>query len=312
MIIPNKLKLGDTIGVVAPSGTITEYRKQKFLRGIEVIKKLGFKVKFSENIYADLNNWGIVAGTPQEKANDIHKMVVDNEVKAIMCGRGGWSANSVLPYLDFNLIKQNPKIIIGFSDNGILVNAIHTMTGLITFYGSEPANHFGHETTKFTETEFIARFVDGYTGEVHRNSLWEEIRPGKAKGKLLAGYFLIFDQLYGLKYYPKIKNAILALEGYKDDLDEVYSYLDRYRQLGIWDKVKAVIVGYVFGHEDEDSKPKISFEHVLREVTKDYDFPIMKVRDFGHRTECTPLPIGVTAKIDTAKLSFKIVDKYVK
>ena len=90
MLIPKKLKIGDVIGIVSPSGAITKDSQDKYYRGIEVLKKMGFRIKFGENVMEDFNNWGISAGTPEQKANDINKMFVDNEVKAIMCARGGW------------------------------------------------------------------------------------------------------------------------------------------------------------------------------------------------------------------------------
>ena len=311
MFIPQKLKIGDVIGIVSPSGAIIKDRQDKYYRGVEVLEKMGFRIKFGENVMEDLNNWGISAGTPEQKANDINKMFVDNEVKAILCSRGGETSNSVLDLLDYKVIKQNPKIFCGFSDNTSLLNAIYNKTGLVTFYGDDVSGHFGHIATAYTRSEFLSRFIDGYIGEVNKNSLWEEIRAGKAKGRLVGGNLSSLEYLIGTEYFPKMKKAILFFEGYTVKPNKMASFFYHFKKIGIWDKINGVIVGYIWGQE-KDGKPKVSAEDILLEITKEHNFPILKVRDFGHRTECTPLPVGVKAKIDTRKLSFKILENYVK
>lgn len=311
MLIPQKLKIGDVIGIVSPSGAITKDNQDKYYRGIEVLKKMGFRIKFGENAMEDLNDWGISAGTPEQKANDINKMFVDNEVKAILCSRGGETSNSVLDLLDYKVIKQNPKIFCGFSDNTTLINAIYNKTGLVTFHGDDVSGHFGHTATAYTRAEFLSRFTQGYIGEVNKNSLWEEIRAGKTKGKLVGGNLSSLEYLVGTEYFPKVKKAILFFEGYAGKPNKMASVFYHFKKLGVWDKANGVIIGYIWGQE-KDGKPKVSAEDILLEITKEYNFPILKVRDFGHRTECTPLPVGVKAKIDTRKLSFKILENYVK
>ncbi len=327
MLIPKKLKIGDMIGIVSPSGAITKDIQDKYYRGVEVLKKMGFRIKFGENVMEDLNNWGISAGTPEQKANDINKMFVDNEVKAILCSRGGETSNAVLDLLDYKVIRQNPKIFCGFSDNTTLINAIYNKTGLITFYGDDVRGHFGHTATAYTRAEFLSRFVKGYIGEINKNSLWEEVRGGKAKGRLVGGNLSSLEYLVGTEYFPKVKKAILFFEGYTGKLNKMASIFYHFKKLGVWDKVNGVIVGYIWGQEKDGSprsgpprrgeaggagKPKVSAEDILLEITKEYNFPILKVRDFGHRTECTPLPVGVKVKIDTRKLSFRILENYVK
>jgi len=311
MIIPQKLKLGDTIGLVSTSSPISKDKKEKFLQGVAKIEKMGFKIKYAENFWADLHGWDISAGTPGQKVNDLHKMFIDSEVKAVFCSIGGKTSNATLDLINYKLIKQHPKIFSGFSDNTTLVNAIYNKTGLVTFYGPDIWSHFCGIGDAYTRAEFMARFTKGYAREVRKNSSWEEVRVGKAKGRLVGGSLGTLLFLAGTPYFSKIKNSILFLESYGKDLRMVMSQFYHLEKLGIWKKVKGVLMGYNLGNE-KDGKPKISIEDLLLEVTKDYDFPILKVRDFGHRTECTPIPIGVKAKIDTRKLSFKILERYVK
>lgn len=109
----NRLKIGDTIGIISPSAPITEEVKEQFNRGLQTIKKMGFNVKLSKNVYA--NTLGYSA-TINEKIEDINEMFQDNEVKAIICSQGGQNSNTLLPYINYEMIKQNPKIIMGISD----------------------------------------------------------------------------------------------------------------------------------------------------------------------------------------------------
>ena len=130
MIIPDKLKLGDTIGVVAPSNPIVGDNVEEINMAKKIVQKSGFKVKFSKNLFSNTNGY---SSTAKEKADDINEMFKDKEIKMIWCAKGGNNSNNVFEYLDYELIKKNPKIICGYSDITSLTNVINSKTGLVTF-----------------------------------------------------------------------------------------------------------------------------------------------------------------------------------
>ena len=130
---PKALKIGDTIGVVAPSNPIVGDNIEEIKRAKEIVRQSGFKVKFAKNLYSNTNTY---SSTAIEKATDINNMFNDKEVKMIWCAKGGNNANSVFEYLDYELIKKNPKIICGYSDITSLTNIIYEKTGLVTFSGT--------------------------------------------------------------------------------------------------------------------------------------------------------------------------------
>ena len=130
MILPDRLKKGDTIGVVAPSGPIVDDNILEVEKAKEIVENAGFKVKYSKNLF--FNTFGYSA-SPVEKAEDINNMFKDEEVKMIWCAKGGNNSNSTFEYLDYELIKNNPKIICGFSDLTSITNIITEKTGLVTF-----------------------------------------------------------------------------------------------------------------------------------------------------------------------------------
>ena len=133
MIIPEKLKIGDTIGVVAPSNPIIDDNIKELEDARKKVEKAGFKVKYSKNLFSNTNGY---SSTAKEKAEDINEMFNDKEVKMIWCAKGGQNSNSTFEYLDYELIKNNPKIICGYSDITSLTNIITAKTGLVTFSGT--------------------------------------------------------------------------------------------------------------------------------------------------------------------------------
>ena len=132
-ILPKALKVGDTIGVVATSNPIIDENIEEMERARKIIEEKGFKVKYSKNLFSNTNGYSASA---KEKAEDINSMFEDKEVKMIWCAKGGENSNSVFDYLDYEMIKKNPKIICGFSDITSITNIISAKTGLVTFSGT--------------------------------------------------------------------------------------------------------------------------------------------------------------------------------
>lgn len=137
-MIPKPLKNGDTIGIVSPSKNLNEERKQKLESAIVTLKRdFNFQVKLGKYVYG-VDKFGCSAGSPEQKAEDINTMFADNEVSAIWCSLGGGTANDVLDLLDYEMIKNHPKIFMGLSDITVLLNAIYRKTGLVIFHNGDP------------------------------------------------------------------------------------------------------------------------------------------------------------------------------
>ena len=130
MIIPDRIKIGDTIGVVAPSSPIVGEKIDELKQAIKFVEEKGFKVKLGKHIFSNTNGY---SPTAQEKAEDINEMFKDNEIKMIWCSNGGENSNVVFDKLDYEMIKKHPKIICGYSDITSITNMISEKTGLVTF-----------------------------------------------------------------------------------------------------------------------------------------------------------------------------------
>lgn len=304
-MIPKKLQKSDTIGIVSPSGGVSKELENQFNKGLDFLKNLGFKIKIGKNALSTTLKY---SATPQEKAEDINSMFADNEVKAIICSQGGANSNSILPLLNFNIIKDNPKIFLGISDITVLLNSIYQKTGLITFHGNDVMWGLGNELAKYDEEEFIDRLVKGKIGEVKHNSEWKCIREGVAEGVLIGGNLNCLNKLAGTEYQPDFESKILLLETFDESNapDDVECELSRLKQMGVFEKIKGLWIGY-YNH-----KSKIPYEEIVMNVVKDYDFPILKCDDFGHNTPNTTIPIGTKIKLDATNKQVVLLDKCVE
>ncbi len=294
MIIPNKIQIGDTIGVVAPSDPIIGKNKEELQRAKEIVQKSGFQVKFSKNIYANSNGY---SSTAQEKAKDINEMFKDKEVKMIWCAKGGENSNSTFAFLDFPCIQQNPKIICGYSDATSLVNIISANTGLVTFYGTN-FKTIATDKTNYSYQEALKRFLWGSQVLGTEEEEYLTIQEGQAEGELIGGNLSIIKSLITGKYQINVKDKILFLEefGLETSPALISNYIYYMKQNEIFDHVKGIWVGN-YQHESN-----ITLEQIIKDVIGDeYKIPIIKSNNFGHTETKTVIPIGTKARIDTNK-----------
>lgn len=309
-IVPKKLKKGDTVGIVSPSKHLDEEGIFKLKRAMKQIESFGLKVIIGKNALK-IDKYGYSAGSPQERAEDINNMFGDMSISAIWCSQGGHTANSILDLLDYELIQKYPKIFIGLSDITVLLNAINQKTGLITFHGPDPRGYPQDETfaTQYAHEEFVNRLMKAEIGQIRKISQWKIIRNGSCKGILVGGNLHSLLKLAGTPHFPDVKNKILLLEGYQIDIPNAYYMIIQLQQMKIFQNISAIVVGYVYGFQHE--KRKIQFEDILLDLTKEYNFPILKINEFGHKCHNTILPIGGMAKLDLEKQIFAITSNCV-
>ncbi len=294
MIKPNKLKIGDTIGVVAPSDPVVGDNIEELEQARKIVEKAGFKVKYSENIFSNTNGY---SSTAIEKAEDLNKMFADKEVKMIWCAKGGENSNSVFDYLDYEIIKENPKIICGYSDITSITNVITLKTKLVTFSGTN-FKTIATDETDYSYKEAIKRFVDCNLDLGTEDDKYTTIKQGIAEGTLIGGNLSLIRGLTCGKYNLDFADKILFIEelGFESMPALVSNFLYYMKQNGVFDKIKGLWIGN-YEHESNISLEKI----VLDTIGDEYDFPIIKSNNFGHVDRKTVIPIGIRAQIDTTK-----------
>ena len=306
MIIPKKIKKGDTIGVVAPSNPIIGDNIEEINKAKNIIENLGFRVKFSKNLISNTNEY---SATAKEKAEDINEMFADKEVKMIWCAKGGENSNSTFEYLDFELIKQNPKIICGYSDITSITNIITEKTGLVTFSGTN-FKTIATDETEYSLNEALNRFVNGSLEFGNTLEGYKTIKEGTVEGKLIGGNLSLTRAMVAGKYNIDFTDKILFLEelGFETGPALVSNYLYYMKQNEVFEKIKGIWLGN-YTHESG-----ITLEKILIDIIGDeFKGPIIKSENFGHIENKTVIPIGINAKINTSeKIKIKLLEKCVE
>lgn len=306
MIIPEKLKIGDTIGVVSPSNPIIDENVEEIQKAKEIVEKLGFKVKFSKNLFLNTNKY---SATAKEKAEDINDMFRDKEVKIIWCAKGGENSNSTFEYLDYELIKQNPKIICGYSDITSITNIITEKTGVVTFSGTN-FKTIATDETDYSLKEVLKRFVEGSLEFGETEEGYKMIRDGVAEGELIGGNLSLTRAMVAGKYSIDFTDKILFLEelGFETDPALASNFLYYMKQNGVFDKIKGIWLGN-YTHESG-----VKLEEILLDVLgNEFKGPIIKSENFGHIEKKTVIPIGIRARIDTSEsVKIRLLENCVK
>lgn len=299
-IIPQKLKIGDTIGIVAPSKPIVGETEERVRKGIKKFEEMGFKVKVGNNVFKNTLRYST---TPEEKAEDINAMFKDKEVKAIMSACGGANSFTVLPLINYDIIKNNPKIIYGISDATNYLNAIYAKTGLITFHQSEAT------CNGFEEEDFILRLVEGKIGKLNKKSEWSCIQKGITEGIVVGANLPSMCNIVNTEFMPELENKILLLEAYRSstNFDLIDNYVARLQYFGVFDKIKGLIIGHYAG-DNEDLK----VEDVFFNRLKGYNFPILKCENIGHNCENVVIPIGGKIKLDATNCEIELMENIVE
>jgi muramoyltetrapeptide carboxypeptidase LdcA involved in peptidoglycan recycling len=327
-----RLQPGDTVGIVSPSWGGAGIFPHRTDRGVQHLESLGFKVKIAPHA---LNQRGYVSDSPQNRADDIHRMVRDPEVKAIVAAIGGDHACHLLPLLNFDLIRDHPKIFIGYSDMTVLNVAIWVETGLVTFNGPALLPDFAEYPRMFEYTEAYmlkALCEASPIGAIEPSPWWTEefldwekredlerprqrqpsegwiwLKAGAAEGVLIGGCLESLQHLRGTRFWPEWQDAILFFETSeeKPSPGRVDGLLMDYENMGILEGLKGLIVGRPMYYDDEE---KGQLRKVILERTSRYELPIVTDVDFGHTAPQFTLPIGCRARIDTGQRRFEIID----
>lgn len=301
---PGRLRLGDVIGIVAPSTPIDNALRTQVDQGASFLRELGFEVRFASHVEARTLGY---AASGAEKAADLHALFADPDVKAIMCAQGGVTANASLGFLDWDLIREHPKPFIGISDITVLLNAITTRTGLITYHGDDLMWGFGRGTTDYNRSEFLSILVEGRVGLVPANRSRTTLRGGSAEGRLCGGNLTCLLKLAGTPSWPALEGSILFLEDIDLTPDRCDCELTQLLHMGVFDQVSGVLIGHIDG-QDGSAVPGHTLGEMLRRLTPQHRFPILKTEDFGHNCPNTVLPVGVMARLDADEQTLMLLE----
>ncbi len=297
-VFPPKLKKGDTIGVVSPASPMIEERLKK---GIAYLKEKGFRVLVGDHVH---DRWGYLAGNDQARVADLHAMFANPEVKAIVSTRGGYGTPRLLTLLDYDLIRQNPKFFVGYSDLTTLQLAIFARTGLVTYSGPMVAVEMGKGIDPFTEAHFWPHLLKGETYfefPAVPDAPLKVLHPGKATGTLLGGCLSMVNPIFGTPYQPDFRGSILVLEDVGEEPYRIDRYLSQFRAAGVLKQVAGIIFSQFVDCEPGDD-PSLSIDEILEDYTRDLDIPVVKNFLYGHQDKKFTIPLGATVTLDVDDL----------
>ncbi|MEI5905981.1 S66 peptidase family protein [Bacillus spongiae] len=322
MLKAKALKAGDQIGVITPSSPAPVLFKERYQRGLIQLEEMGFTIvegKCSREIQSYRSS---SIGT---RAEEINEFIYNKDIKAIISTIGGLNSNSLLPYIDYEYLKRNPKVIMGYSDVTALLLAIYAKTGLTTFYGPAIIPSFGEFPKMLAKgREYFEDIVllkkkapfaldvplewteerlewetQSREKEMVKNEGWKTLREGIAVGTLIGGNLDTMSGIIGSEYFPNLKGAILFLEDTSKNMALEERLLSMLKVNGVFDDIAGLIIGK---HEHfNDLKSPFSLDELLLEVIGDTNIPILSNVDIGHTFPSHVFPIGIKVKLNATK-----------
>ena len=301
-MLAKKLKFGDTIGVICPA---SGDEKEKITSKIELLKSLGFNVKIGEHVY---DKYGYLAGKDIDRAFDINSAFQDPAIDAIMCYRGGYGTMRMLPYVNFNLLKSNPKIFIGYSDITTLLNHVYRKNNLITFHGPMANSELKDDTLK----SLLDTLMNGdkpFSIKNPDNTQLKSYGSKSVSGIIVGGNLSLICATIGTPYEINFKDKILFIE---EISEEPYSIDRMLCQLTLSNKLQQC-AGFILGQFKDCSNGKeLSLECVLEHYIFSLNKPVIYNFMCGHNTPNLTLPIGAKATLDISGHVIEILEPIVK
>jgi muramoyltetrapeptide carboxypeptidase len=314
MMKPKVLQPGDTIGVISPASP--SFRTSDVTRGLETLKKWGYKVQLSKNLN---KRKGFVAGTDEERADDFNDMFARKDIDAIFVTQGGYGSARILQYIDFEIVRQNPKIFIGFSDITSLHLAIYKKTGLITFHGPSMSRFNTEDLTDYTKASLFRALTQqepmGIIGLADEKKYIDLIYPGKAEGLLTGGNLTLVCATLGTPYEIETAGKILFLEELDTEPWIIDHMLTHLANAGKLQDASGIVVG-----ECKNCRPSLhypgyyvdlSMEDLLQEYLKPLKIPAVYGLPIGHTSDMATLPLGVRARLNADKRELEILESAV-
>ena len=314
LIKPPRLKAGDTLGLIHPSSAT--FQRMELEIAIDNLKALGFKVKVGAHA---LDRYGYLAGRDVDRAADINTLFADKDVQGICAVRGGWGAARLLPYLNFDVIAKNPKVLFGFSDITALHMAIPAKTGLVTFHAPTGFSAW----TELSASWFKRVVIDGETASYvnepdFKNRIapvgfrTQTLTPGRAEGRLVGGNLTVLAHLVGTPYLPDFAGRILFLEDVHEGIYRVDRMLTHLKLAGLLAKIKGFIWGQCSDCEpDSGGYGSLTIEEVLDDHIKPLGVPTYRGAMIGHVDKQFTVPEGILAEMDADAGTFRLLESAV-
>ena len=306
MLKPKPLKRGDTIGLVGVSGAL-QNPEERYPKMMEAIDALGYKVIVADSCR---EQYGYLSGSDASRARGLNQMFADDRVDAVVCMRGGYGVARMLDQVDFDIIRANPKIFLGYSDITALHTAIHEKVGMVTFHGPMPSTCW----TKFDDftRESMLRALTSTEplGELKNPEGMEPecVVPGVCEGTLVGGNLSLIASACGTPYALDVEDKVLLLEDIGEKIYRLDSMLTQLRQAGMFEKCAGVVLGGFTDCTVEYENYALVLEDIVRDIIVPAGKPVLANMSIGHMDTKITVPLGVRCRLDATNGVLEITE----
>ncbi len=312
LLKPPRLKPGSVVGLVSPAGATWEREELDIVQ--DAVRALGLVPRLAPHL---LDRYGYLAGQDKDRAADINQLFADPQVAALLPIRGGWGCSRMLPYLDYDRIRQNPKILVGFSDITALTLAIYGRTRVVTFHGPNGLTSWRPQQTEYFRRILFAgeaitfqNLKDGDDEDrlMQVKNRIQTITPGQARGRLIGGNLSVFSGIVGSPYVPDFQGAILFLEDTNENIYRIDRLMTHLKIAGVFDKLAGFIFGQCSGCAPDADYGSLTLEEVVWDHIKPLGIPAWYGAMIGHIEPIVTLPIGLEVEIDASAGTIRMLE----
>ena len=305
-LLSNRLKKGDTIGIAASAGPIKDRKEVEEFQTI--LHQLGYKTKLGKNVFGQ---HGYFSASDEERASEFMELISDNEVQGIFFIRGGWGCARILDLLDYDVIAQNAKVIMGFSDITALLNAITHKTGLVTFHGPG-----GNSTWNEYSVNYIKQLLHEGEKVVFQNTKADRTiisySPGTSEGIFYGGNLSVLCGMVGSNYLPDWNGKVLFLEDVGEEPYRIDRMLTQLKLAGVFDQISGLVLGNFRKCTPEEPERSFTLEEVFEQHFSKANIPVFYGAQIGHVRNKFTVPVGVKVCMDTDRGTIELLESGVK
>lgn len=311
LLRPSRLRKGDQVGLITPASYIDDDGLQKAVSNLEA---LGLRVVMGKHIRS---LYGSLAGTDAERLADLHSMFANPDIRGIWCARGGYGAARLLEDVDYQLIRRNPKVLVGYSDITALHAALLQAAGLVTFHGPVGSSTFTdytlaqlHAVLFEPQESHLIEVASAQQEQAEADAVYKTavITGGQAEGQLIGGNLSLLASLAGTAYLPDIKGKLVFIEDIGEKPYRIDRMLTTLRQAWPLEQAAGIALGVFADCEAKEGSRSLSLQQTLKDRLGDLGIPVCYGLSFGHIEHMTTLPVGVRARLDTSSMSLRLLE----
>lgn len=311
-LFPPPLKIGDLIGIISPASPPYGKKGEFLNRGLDYLLAKGYRILEGKHLR---DEFGYLAGTDDARADDLNSMIRNPDVKAIFCSRGGYGSIRLLDKIDYEALRSQPKIIMGYSDITALQLAVLAKTGLVSFSGPMVAVEMGDEPDQSTENFCMDVLTSVRAQKMSTDQFGGDhivYREGMAEGRLVGGCLSLLCSLIGTPYLPDLSDSILFVEDIGESVYKIDRCFSQFAHAGILQKINGLVLGQFMDSQSKNATPSLDLQDVVEHYTKNLSIPVLGNFPYGHGKAKFTLPIGVRVKLDSLRGVLEMLEPAVR